>query len=208
MSDTTDGQLARRPTLRRASTLIVVRDVEHGMQVLLLRRVEHKSDPNSRAYVFPGGVVDPVDKASYTHCSGLDDAAASERLGLPAGALDFYIAAIRECFEEAGLLFAYERSLCLTTLLEMPAEILANLRTSVHDGAIGLDKVCRRFGLRLAVDRLAYHSHWRRRRASKSASIHASSSRWLPLASRHRSIAMKRSNIFGYAPRKHSRRLT
>ena len=39
-------------------------------------------------------------------CAGLDDAEASRRLGLANGGLDYYVAAIRECFEESGLLFA------------------------------------------------------------------------------------------------------
>ena len=65
---------------------------------------------NSGAWVFPGGVLDAADRDAHASCIGLDDAAASARLGLPHGGLDYYIAAVRECFEEAGLLFAVDTS--------------------------------------------------------------------------------------------------
>jgi 8-oxo-dGTP pyrophosphatase MutT (NUDIX family) len=73
---------------RDAATVVVVRDAKNGIEVLLLQRAE-KGDHNSGAWVFPGGLVDPDDRA--------DEQGAFER------------AAVRECFEECGIVLAPER---------------------------------------------------------------------------------------------------
>lgn len=151
-----------RPTasLRAAATVVVVRDDPAGMQVLLLRRIERAGDRSSGAYVFPGGTLDRGDRALHALARGLDDAAASRRLGVAEGGLDFHVAAIRECFEEAGLLFACDASGQLTTLRGVPARELERMRAAVRHGEASLGDVCQRLGLQLAADRLAYFSHW------------------------------------------------
>ena len=70
---------------RAAASLIVLRDAPRGMEVLMLRRADRPGDQNSGATVFPGGLLDKSDRGHYERCSGLDDAAASARLGLPSG---------------------------------------------------------------------------------------------------------------------------
>ena len=62
-------------------------------------------------YVFPGGRVDGVDHADdiAPYCLGLDDVDASSQLGIDTGGLAYWVAAIRECFEEAGVLIAARR---------------------------------------------------------------------------------------------------
>ena len=116
---------AARP-VRNAATLIVLRDGARGLEVLMLRRAEKANDQNSGASVFPGGVIDAHDRGLHGHCSGMDDKTASERLAVPEGGLDYYAAAIRECFEEAGLLFATDKASQgrLVALDGMPAERL------------------------------------------------------------------------------------
>jgi 8-oxo-dGTP pyrophosphatase MutT (NUDIX family) len=73
---------------------------------MLRRNLE--ADFMGGAYVFPGGAVDAGDRAPelLARCHGLDDAAASTALGVPAGGLGFWVAAVREAFEEAGVLLA------------------------------------------------------------------------------------------------------
>src|ERR1700749_4225302 len=93
------GTVARPP--RAAATIVVVRDGASGIEVLLSRRAE-RGDHNSGAWVFHGGIVVPGDAQSHGFCAVIDDAAASARLGLPAHGLDYYVAAVRECFEESG----------------------------------------------------------------------------------------------------------
>jgi 8-oxo-dGTP pyrophosphatase MutT (NUDIX family) len=66
------------------------------------------------AYVFPGGVVDPEDASPdcLAAVDGLSDESAARQLGLEAGSggLQFWVAAVRECFEESGLLLAVDRN--------------------------------------------------------------------------------------------------
>ena len=61
------------------------------------------------AYVFPGGSLDPQD-ADPRRVVGLTEAQANERLKLSSGGIAYYVAAIRECFEEAGILIACDRN--------------------------------------------------------------------------------------------------
>ena len=126
----------------------------------MLRRAEKEADQNSGASVFPGGTLDVQDRALHALCNGVDDAAASLRLGIPANGLDYYAAAVRECFEEAGLLFASDADGRLVELDAMAPQELIALRLAVEDGADALRRLCTDRGWRLAVDRLAYFSHW------------------------------------------------
>jgi glyoxylase-like metal-dependent hydrolase (beta-lactamase superfamily II)/8-oxo-dGTP pyrophosphatase MutT (NUDIX family) len=145
--------------LRPAATIVVVRDGVDGIEVLLSRRAE-RGDHNSGAWVFPGGVVDPGDRLSHDCCSGVDDAEASARLGLPDNGLDYFVAAIRECFEESGLLFATDRGGELVRLDDAAGAALGAWRGPLHRNERTLGEMCREFGLELALDRLVYLSHW------------------------------------------------
>lgn len=149
---------AERPP-RPAATIVVVRDAPAGLEVLLSRRSESR-DHLSGAWVFPGGVVDARDRAAHPYCSGLDDAAASALLNLPEGGLDYFVAAVRECFEEAGLLFAADDQGRLVTLDDSAGERLGAWRGRLHRREATLVDFCRDNGLKFAVDRLAYYSHW------------------------------------------------
>jgi glyoxylase-like metal-dependent hydrolase (beta-lactamase superfamily II)/8-oxo-dGTP pyrophosphatase MutT (NUDIX family) len=147
---------------RPAATLVLLRDTAHGPEVLLLQRSPHL-DFMAGAFVFPGGGVDATDRdpAIAARCIGLDDAQASARLGLDAGGLAYYVAAIRETFEEAGLLLGYETGgqlLDLQPALE-ETRFLAH-RRAVHDHQRSLLEVCTEESLTLATDRIAYLSHW------------------------------------------------
>ena len=144
---------------RAAATIVVVRDSADGIEVLLSRRAE-RGDHNSGAWVFPGGIVDAADRLSHACCTGLDDATASARLGLPEGGLDYYVAAVRECFEESGLLFAVDANAELVTLDHEAGARLGVWRGPLHRNERSVSELCEHAGLKLAVDRLAYLSHW------------------------------------------------
>jgi 8-oxo-dGTP pyrophosphatase MutT (NUDIX family) len=98
--------------LRPASTVVLARQGRDGLEVYLLRR-SGKSSFFPGSYVFPGGAVEPGDlNASFwqDHVDlGLEEI--SERLG---GGLSLEytfghgVSAIRETFEEAGVLLAHE----------------------------------------------------------------------------------------------------
>lgn len=156
------------PGPRAAATLIVLRDLPDapGFQVLLLRRAEKAGDQNSGAAVFPGGLLDATDRGHYARCAGLDDATASRLLGLPHDGLHHVVAAVRECFEEAGLLHAVDADGRAVDLNAIPAAERWRLRHALHANEIGMDAVCETLGravgseVRLAVGELAYWSHW------------------------------------------------
>ncbi len=94
-------------TPRPAATLIIVRDGEKGLEVLLAEKT-NKVNFAAGAFVFPGGAVDADDKAGdlFELSLDLNDQEASRRLGISRDGLSYWIAALRESFEEMGLLFA------------------------------------------------------------------------------------------------------
>lgn len=148
------------PVPRQAATLIVLRDSPRGVEVLMLKRAEKPGDQNSGAAVFPGGLLDKSDLGHYGRCRGMDDATASARMGLARDGLHYWVAAVRECFEEAGLLLATDDAGRLVDLHAHPAEAVTALRRALHANELGMETVCERFGVQLAMDRLAYYSHW------------------------------------------------
>lgn len=148
---------ANRPpaATRPAATLVLVRPAASGFELLLLQRAD-KGDHFSNAWVFPGGLVDAGDAACHAASAGLQDAAASARLGLDRGGLDFYLAAIRECFEEAGVLLATGAGgACVPVDAQLAAQ-----REPLRRGERDFAQLCRDHGLQLATDRLAYIAHW------------------------------------------------
>jgi 8-oxo-dGTP pyrophosphatase MutT (NUDIX family) len=144
---------------RFAATIVVVRDAPDGLEVLMLRRTQSR-DHTSGAWVFPGGLLDPDDRRGHALCVGIDDREASAKLGLETGGLDYYVAAIRECFEEAGILFAVdERGQPIDMLVDVGTR-LAQQRGPLHRGETSIADICEAEGLRLAAGELHYIAHW------------------------------------------------
>ena len=151
-------QPAPGAAIRRAATVVVLRDAGDGMQVLLMRRNARAGDIHSGACVFPGGLVDAADRNAHPFCAGLDDAQASAAMGLASGGLDYLVAAVRECLEEAGLLYASSTE--GAALPPATLDAIAALRPALNRGELSLAALCERFGLHLAADRLVRISHW------------------------------------------------
>ena len=151
------------PTLlipRPAATLILARDGDQGPEIFMMQRTL-TANFVAGAYVFPGGAVDPGDHdACWSECAGLDDSQASRILGLDSGGLAYWVAAVRECFEESGLLFAQDAKQRLVDLDALSPGELAAMRTAAAAGTDALVTLCRERGWQLAVDRLAYFAHW------------------------------------------------
>lgn len=147
-------------SLREAATVVLLRDGAHGLEVFMLRR-NLNSDFVGGAYVFPGGGVDPNDRTADLDaiCVGRDDADASAAVGIDRGGLAFWVAAIRESFEEAGLLLAYENG---DTLVDLDADPnrWVDHRRLVDAGERNILEVCDSEGLRLAVDCMHYFARW------------------------------------------------
>jgi 8-oxo-dGTP pyrophosphatase MutT (NUDIX family) len=151
---------------------MLVRDAasEEGpaLEVCMLQR-HLNSDFVGGAYVFPGGKVDDDDRtpAAEEACTRRSDAEASSMLGVDSGGLAFWVAALRECFEEAGVLLAYRGpvpdggDVALLDVGDADTRArLAALRVSLNAGEIAFLDACRREGFRLATDRVHYFSHW------------------------------------------------
>lgn len=92
---------------RAAATVLLLRDADAGPEVLMLRR-HARSGFAANAWVFPGGTVDEADCALHpAHWTGVDPTVLTGRFDAdPALVLGFHVAAVREAFEEAGLLLA------------------------------------------------------------------------------------------------------
>jgi 8-oxo-dGTP pyrophosphatase MutT (NUDIX family) len=143
-----------------AATVMLLRDSPSGMEVLLLER-HSKSEFLPDAYVFPGGRVDDEDHALGARVAGLSSADASAALRtVPAElALGFYVAAVRETFEESGLLLARRRG--ETKLLDAAsAAALAKHRLDVQSGDQSFRALVLAEDLVLAADLLSVHAHW------------------------------------------------
>ncbi len=145
-----------------AATVTLVREAGQGLEVLMMQR-NLKSTFVPGMYVFPGGAIDAEDHAPDMQalCERMDDAAASATLGVANGGLAYWVAVIRESFEEAGLLIAYDEGGKLVAL-EAP-EMIERYRVHRHElnqGRCGLLEVLRAERLKLAADQLVYFSHW------------------------------------------------
>ena len=128
----------------------------------MMRRT-HLAEFASGAYVFPGGAVDDADRdpALAALARGTDDAQASRALGMPEGGLAYWIAAIRECCEEAGLLLAYDGSGDIVAIEgDSHRAEFTRQRRALAQGDLALVDLLREGNLTLATDKLAYLSRW------------------------------------------------
>jgi len=149
--------------LRDAATVMLVRDRANGdgLEVFMLRR-NLNSDFVGGAFVFPGGAVDEADRHADLEavCTGRSDDQASVLLGVDKGGLAYWVAAIRECFEEAGVLLATRDDEIISFKDPETADRFNLHRKAVDSGDMRLLEVCDREGLKLAVDQIHYFSHW------------------------------------------------
>ena len=145
-----------------AATVTIVRDARDGIEVLMMRR-NLKSGFVPGMYVFPGGGLDDADLLFKNNglCNCLDDASASGMLGVAADGLAYWAAAIREAFEESGLLLARNGAGSLVTLTD--AEVAARFdaqRRQLNAGELDFAALIAAESLQLAADRLVYFAHW------------------------------------------------
>ena len=140
---------------RPASTVLLLRDSAAGeIEVFMMVR-HYEIDFNSGALVFPGGSVDKGDQeiianpALYSGGEGLDTAT-----------LSFRIAAIRETFEESGILLARPRGSNVLVDAKRASEIEAASRAALCDGKTTFLSVLADSGMVLALDELVPYAHW------------------------------------------------
>jgi 8-oxo-dGTP pyrophosphatase MutT (NUDIX family) len=159
---------AAEVVIRPAATVMVVRDAAEpdsggsALEVLMVRR-NLQSDFVGGAYVFPGGGVDPLDGGPEAEAlsEGRDDVEASILLGVGTGGLAYWVAALRETFEEAGLLLATRPGgpPLLAGDAAEEARFVAE-RALVNQGKRRFLDVCRDERLQLLVGDVHYFAHW------------------------------------------------
>jgi 8-oxo-dGTP pyrophosphatase MutT (NUDIX family) len=135
-----------------AATILLLRDGETGLEVFMVRR-HHEIEFAAGALVFPGGKasIDDFDAELGDRADGAS--------GLSGEMRPLAAAAIREAFEEAGVLLARDE----TTGKLVSEARLAELdcyRERIEKGEIALLDMVRRERLRLACDQLVHFAHW------------------------------------------------
>lgn len=139
------------PEPRPSATILLVRDGTRGLEVFMVQR-HHQIDFATGAMVFPGGKVDEADADAglIARCDG----PVSEALR------SVHVAAIRETFEECGVLLARlagSRALVPGARL---AEIEKRHRAALNAGERSLREIIEQEDLRLANDLLVHFAHW------------------------------------------------
>jgi 8-oxo-dGTP pyrophosphatase MutT (NUDIX family) len=158
--------MAEAAKARPASTILLLRDTagpdgkgadDKGrgeIEVFMMVR-HYEIDFNSGALVFPGGSVDAGDHdiagkpELYTGGEGLD----GKTLG-------FRIAAIRETFEESGILLAKPRGSTTLVDAKRAGEIEALHRAALCEGKTTFLKILTDNGMLLTLDELVPYAHW------------------------------------------------
>ena len=150
-------------TPRPAATIVLLRDGPDGLEVLLMKR-NRSAGFVPGAYVFPGGRVDGTDAedAAMTRLDGLSPSAAAERLALPDGdppAIAYYLAALREAFEETGILVA-ERPDGSPPPTAAEDAAVDDVRNHLMADDITFSGALERLGARVQGDSIEYIAHW------------------------------------------------
>ena len=148
--------------IRPAATILLVDD-RPNLQVLVLER-RKASDFVGGMSVFPGGGIDEEDGAPEAAAlvDGIDEDRARRRLGVESGGLAHWVAAVRETFEESGVLLARRPGEVrpIELLESAVCERFAAHRDAVDGGRALLADVLAEEGLRLATDHIHYVSRW------------------------------------------------
>ena len=137
-----------------AATVMLLRDGDDGMEVFMIVR-HHKSDVHAGALVFPGGRVDPedyelaVDATVFPAQDGVDAAMAALR-----------VAAVRETFEECGVLLARARGEEALVSAARLRDIGAAHRAAMTSGERTFGAVLAAENLVLAPETMVYFANW------------------------------------------------
>lgn len=137
---------------RPASSILLIRDADAGLEVFMVKR-HHKIDFASGAMVFPGGKVDPEDsdaeaRAATIGADGFDDTQ-----------LGFRVSAIREAFEETGVLIATNKDGSELTA-EHTNDLKERYAARLEKNQVTMGAMATAEGLSIRVDRLEAFAHW------------------------------------------------
>ncbi|MGI9327873.1 MAG: NUDIX hydrolase [Pseudomonadales bacterium] len=148
--------------IRPAATIIIVRAAASEYEIFMLRRNSGASFAGGM-YVFPGGRVDGDDHLHKydAHRVGPLDNQQPQLEALGHEWRGFYVCGVRETFEEAGLLMAYDAK---GALLQFPDQAIHDrfdaYRGPLHAGTLSLRAVCEQENLKLALDRIHFFNRF------------------------------------------------
>jgi len=147
--------------VRPAATVMLIDD-RPDLQVFMMERHANTVFAGGM-WVFPGGAVDHQDDASYfsdiaTHRT---DSEASELMLLDNGGLAYYMAAIRETFEEAGVLLAlHQEDESPLNIAESSTDRFQQYRDQLNAGEIELKTILEKESLLADVGQMHYIARW------------------------------------------------
>lgn len=147
------------PTPRDASTVMCLRETADGPEVFMLHRVATMAFAPSM-HVFPGGGVDERDGSTDLPWAGPSPAEWATRMSTDeVAARRFIAAAVREVFEETGVLLAGSAD-GSTTLADVSDPAWVTARRDLEERHTSLAEVLVGQGLSLRSDLLSYRAHW------------------------------------------------
>ncbi|MBV1904933.1 MAG: NUDIX hydrolase [Pseudomonadales bacterium] len=147
--------------IRPAATVIIVRDAQPQYEIFMLRRTNQAAFAGGM-YVFPGGRVDDHDHStdySPLHRPPLD-AQQLQRDALGEDWRAYWIAGIRETFEESGFLLAYDNQGKIIEFNDDNQSRFDQYREQIHSGDISLLDICQTENLTLAIDLIHFYNRW------------------------------------------------
>jgi 8-oxo-dGTP pyrophosphatase MutT (NUDIX family) len=155
---TSDGE-GRAAEPAPSATVVLARPGKSLPEFLLVQR--HARAAFGASHVFPGGLLEAQDRVAGSCCRHPSASEANHCLGLEEGALDYYSAAIRELFEETGVLLARDASGRLPAEASGRAgEPYPDERLALLSGELSWPEILGRHGLALCADRLTYFAWW------------------------------------------------
>ena len=137
-----------------SATIVMLREADGAPELLMIKR--RAGDAFGDSYAFPGGVVDHDESDAHGLIDGKTADEAASILDISQNALDYYSAAIRELFEETGILLARTNDGEFAT----NTDELQELRTEVDKSRLAWSEFLETQGLRIACDALHYFAYW------------------------------------------------
>lgn len=139
---------------RDASTVLLIQDGRAGLEVFMVVR-HPKIEFAAGALVFPGGAVDESDRVVTPHT-----VVAKNAIDLPPRELAWRVGAVREVYEECGVLLARERGALGLINAERVADINKRYDQALRHHSLDIVALAVAENLELACDVLLPFAHW------------------------------------------------